>query len=230
MGCVAIIPARGGSKRLPRKNILPINGLPTIAYPIQAALESGLFNDVIVSTEDAEIAEVAQKHGASILERPESLAQDASTVKQVCTHTLEVLEDNGKLPDSFCCIYATAVFITSDDLIDSAKTLNAKPWPDFVMGVSDYNLQVMQAMHADNGYLTPRFPDEIHKQSQLQPDYVASCGMFYWAKTTAFLETQSFYGEKLCGHFIPRLRACDLDTPEDYELAQVIADFVFNKQ
>ncbi len=114
MRSVAIIPARGGSKRLPRKNILSIEGRPMLTYPVSAALESGTFDDVVVSTEDEEISGIARAAGARVLERPEELAEDRAKVAQVCLHALNELEKEGAPIDKFCCVYATAIFLARE--------------------------------------------------------------------------------------------------------------------
>src|SRR5690606_5014107 len=116
---VAIIPARGGSKRLPRKNVLPFMGKPLIAWPIQVALESGLFSQVIVSTEDKEIAAVAEEYKATVILRPAHLAMDTSTVVEVCLHAIEHLQSRQSSIEAICCIYATAALIAQQDLKES---------------------------------------------------------------------------------------------------------------
>ena len=220
---IAVIPARGGSKRLPRKNIIPVQGNPIISYPIAAAKESGLFDDVIVSTEDAEIEEIALKYGAKVLKRPADLAEDTATVVQVCRHVLESFDVENR-PDCFCCIYATAVFLQPRDLLQSFEILTNPPEPDFVMGVSDYNLPPVQALEEKDGFLQYKWPEYEGMQSQFYPQLSASNGTLYWARTRAFLKTLSFYGHRLKGYKTPRIRAVDLDTREDLELVEIIAE------
>lgn len=220
---VAIIPARGGSKRLPRKNILEIMGRPMLSYPIGAALESGLFSQVIVSTEDEKISQIAESVGARVVERPHDLAGDRATVVQVCLHTLSLLDQEQGSPDRFCCIYPTAVFITAADLKASVRLLDENPPADAVMGVSDYNLPPVQALKTVGGFLRPKWPEYVRLQSQLQPKLVGDTGTIYWARTEAFAAETSFYARKLKGFPIPRKRAVDIDTPEDLDLARTLA-------
>jgi N-acylneuraminate cytidylyltransferase len=220
---VAIIPARGGSKRLPRKNILEILGRPMLAYPVGAALESGLFSQVIVSTEDEEIARVGESFGARIVERPEALAEDRATVVQVCLHTLSVLQQEQCSFDRFCCIYPTAVFITASDLSASVRMLDEEPAADVVMGVSEYNLPPVQALEAKGGFLRPKWPEYVRLQSQFHPKLVADTGTIYWARAEAFATEMTFYARKLKGFSIPRKRAVDIDTPEDLDVARTLA-------
>ena len=218
---VAVIPARGGSKRLPRKNILDVKGAPMISYPIAAALESHLFETILVSTEDKEIAGVAEKYGAEVLERPLELATDRAGVVQVCSQVLETLEGQGRLPECFCCIYATALFITPGDLRDSFEKIMADKGPDVVMGVSEFNLQPVQALEqTPGGTLEFKWPQYLRVQSQFHPELVASNGTLYWARTRPFMENPDFYPKKLQGHRIPWIRAIDIDTPEDLENAR----------
>jgi CMP-N-acetylneuraminic acid synthetase len=217
MSTVALIPARGGSKRLPRKNILPIAGLPMLAWPIHAARESGLFDRVCVSTEDAEIAEVARRHGAEVIERPPAIAEDRSTVVQVCLHALETQPDI----DLLCCVYATACLLRSKTLIDSRALLDAAPSADFVMGVSEYEHPPVQALKADEqGFLSYMWPEWRGVQSQFQPHLVVSNGTLYWARAEALRRERSFYGSRLKGFVVPADEVADIDTAEDLERAR----------
>lgn len=227
---IAIIPARGGSKRLPRKNILPILGKPALYYPVQAALGSGLFDQVIVSTEDEQIKQTAEGFGATVMERPEALARDTAGVGQVCRDVLERLDSNGIRPTRFCCIYATAVFITPKDLQESFLMMEEPSCPEVVMGVSAFNLHPVQALeNKEDGWLRPKWPEYNRLQSQFHPRLVASNGTFYWADTRAFLNNKSFYTDRLRGYEIPWIRAIDLDTPEDYRNAQLLAPLFLGK-
>ncbi len=221
---VAIIPARGGSKRLPRKNILPVLGKPALFYPVQAAFKTGLFDRVIVSTEDDQIKQVAEESGAKVMERPRELAGDRTSVVRVCQDVLEQLNGQGIHPTCFCCIYATALFITPKDLQDSFLLLEKFSDAQIVMGVSTFNLHPVQALETlDNGCLAPKWPDYNRLQSQFHPKLVASNGTFYWADTQAFLKNKTFYPDKLKGYEIPWIRAIDLDTAEDYKNVQLLA-------
>jgi pseudaminic acid cytidylyltransferase len=223
---IAIIPARGGSKRLPRKNIVQITGKPILTYPVKAALDSELFNEVIVSSEDEKILEIARQVGARAILRPRELAQDHSTVVEVCLHIIDEFARQKKMVSEFCCIYATALFLTVTDLRDSFRLLTSPPPSDFVMGVSHYDLHPVQALKRKGEYLTSMWPEYKGLQSQFYPDLVASNGTLYWARVEAFRKTRSFYGDRLKGYEIPRGRAVDIDTPEDLELARQLAEQV----
>ncbi|WP_035724223.1 acylneuraminate cytidylyltransferase family protein [Fodinicurvata fenggangensis] len=219
MRAVAIIPARGGSKRLPRKNILPLGGRPMIAHPIRLARESGLFERVVVSTEDTEIAEIARIAGAEVFERDTELATDKATVVQVCLDALRRLEQEGTELDAFCCLYATAAFLTMQDVQDSRVRLFGPPEADYVMGVSEYPIHPFKALRSEDGYLKAVWPESAQLKSQEYPAMCASNGTLYWARSGAFIQEQSFYGQRLVGYELPPNRAIDIDTREDYDWA-----------
>ena len=229
MNRVAIIPARGGSKRLPRKNILEIMGRPMLSYPVGAALKSGLFSQVIVSTEDEEISAIAESAGARVV-RPAALAQDRATVVQVCLHVLSVLKRERQLPVLFCCIYPTAVFITPADLAGSAALMDEPPPADVVMAVSEYNLPPVQALETAGGFLRPKWPEYVSLQSQFHPELVADTGTLYWARTGAFQAEMTFYSRRLKGFAIARKRAVDIDTPQDLDVARTLAPLLMKDE
>lgn len=209
---VALIPARGGSKRLPRKNILDVGGVPILARPIMAARATGLFEQIYVSTEDAEIAEIAKQYGAEVIERPPQIAEDRSTVVQVCLHALETHPEISLM----CCIYATAVLLEPETITAAYKLLGGDSEADFVMGVSEYEHPPVQALKADdNGYLSYMWPEWRGMQSQFHPHLVVSNGTFYWARRQALLEEKTFYGRRLRGFTVPSDQVSDIDTKED---------------
>lgn len=216
MNQIAIIPARGGSKRLPRKNILPINGKPMITYPISAALKSKMFDAVIVSTEDDEIADIAEQQGAVVQWRPLELAQDRSTVVQVCTQVLTLPQYQGV--EAFCCIYATAVLLQEQDIVSSRQLLDIET--NVVMGVTQYNYQPVQALKQQNGYLSLMWPEYGNIQSQFYPELCVDTGTLYWAKTATFLKSATFYGSTLRGYPIDNNKTVDINTAQDYERAK----------
>ena len=213
---IAIIPARGNSKRLPRKNILPLGGMPMLSYPVRAAIGSGIFDQVIVSTEDAEIASIAEKCGAMVHYRSKELAQDRSTMAQVCLSVLSEYSCH-----EFCCLYATAVLITSDTIIQAYNDLHQHPKADYVMGVSKYNLPPVQALKYDeDGFLSYMWPEFRGVQSQFHPDLCVSNGSFVWADTKVFMREKTFYGTKLKGYLVSNEEMIDIDTHDDYLLAR----------
>lgn len=183
-----------------------------LAYPIETAHASGLFDRVYVSTEDEEIAFVARRFGADIIQRPNDIANDQSTVAQVCLHALETIPEI----DILCCIYATAVLLKPDTVKAAHRLLDAEPQADFVMGVSEYEHPPVQALKADaHGYLSYMWPDWKGVQSQLHPHLVVSNGTFYWARREALLKERTFYGSRLRGAIVPADEASDIDTSKD---------------
>lgn len=215
---VAIIPARGGSKRLPRKNILPLGGIPLLQRVVKTCLDSGAFSKVIVSTEDSEIALLAEKAGATIHHRDGALAQDRSTVVEVCLDVLDV-EDC----DAFCCVYATSALLKQDTLKASSDCFNGCPEASVLMGVSSFNYSPVQALNVDDsGFAEMLYPDFMKIQSQFHPKTRVSNGTFYWARKPSFLKEKSFYSERLKVFDVPESEVCDLDTPADLEKLQLI--------
>ena len=218
---LAIIPARGGSKRLPRKNIVLVDGRPVIAYPIAAALNSGLFYSVVVSTEDDEIAEVSRHAGAVVIARPAALATDEAHEFGACLHVLDRLAEEHADPVAFCIIYPTAAFILPDDLIQSAAMLDSPPEADVVMAVVEYPIHPYKALKtSQDGYLEMLFPVEAKQRSQFYPKMVGSCGAFYWMRVSHFRRDQNYYPSRLVGYQLAPDRVIDIDTPADLAWAQ----------
>ncbi|MFA9462553.1 cytidylyltransferase domain-containing protein [Thiohalorhabdus methylotrophus] len=215
MDRLAIIPARGGSKRLPRKNLADLGGRPVVSRVIHTALESALFDRVVVSTEDKEIGEVAAGAGAEVHWRDPSLATDQASVIEVCSDLLGGLRE---VPERFCCLYATAAFLAPGDLKDSEAFLAGA---DVVMGVSGYPIHPYKALEeSEHGFLRPKWPTENDKKSQYFPWFVASNGTFYWARTEPFLKEPTFFPNRLKGYELPPERAVDIDTVEDLQWAR----------
>lgn len=216
---VVIIPARGGSKRIPRKNIIDVCGKPMLAWAVETALSTDLFSSVIVTTEDKEIADVALKHGADVALRPDDLATDTAEEIYAYQH---VISDLSVQPEYFCAIYPTAILLKADDLVQSYNLLDEET--DVVMGVSEYPIHPYKALKNEGtGFLGMVHPHECNNlRSQDYPYYVASNGTFYWFKTASFMKEPNYFPEKLRGHVVPRDRAVDIDVPDDLTLAKVL--------
>ncbi len=183
-----------------------------LARPIMAARATELFDHIYVSTEDAEIAEIAKQYGAEVIERPPQIAEDRSTVVQVCLHALASHPEI----DLICCIYATAVLLEPETITAAHKLLIGESEADFVMGVSEYEHPPVQALKADdNGYLSYMWPEWRGIQSQFHPYLVVSNGTFYWSRRQALLEEKTFYGRRLLGSTVPYEQVSDIDTSED---------------
>lgn len=222
---VAIIPARGGSKRIPRKNILPFGGKPMIAWAIHAARDSGLFDDVVVSTDDTEIAQVAREAGASVpFIRPAELSDDMSPARGVINHAIRTIEGaTGQTVDVACCIYATAALITPEDLTQARALLEDRDDTRFVFAAASYPHPVQRAMVETNaGGVEMLFPEHAKTRSQDLSETFHDAGMFYWGRRDAFIEEHPMFSPRSRPWVIPRERAQDIDTPEDWAFAEAL--------
>ncbi|MCC6642345.1 MAG: acylneuraminate cytidylyltransferase family protein [Deltaproteobacteria bacterium] len=217
-GRLAIIPARGGSKRLPRKNVLPFLGRPMIVHTIEQARESGCFERVVVSTEDEEIGAIARQAGAELHARPERLAGDTATVVEVCLEVLRCEEERGRSYEVFACLYATAPLRSAGDI--AAVVALVDDTHPFALAATTYALAPHQALRVTtDGTLLPMWTDLVNlRASELGP-LVVDNGSTYAARVGEFRTARSFYGPGLRGHVMPRQRSVDIDEPADYELA-----------
>jgi N-acylneuraminate cytidylyltransferase len=217
---VAIIPARGGSKRIPRKNIKPFFGRPMISYSIRAALDSGLFDSVVVSTDDAEIADVARSCGADIpFMRPPSLANDHAGTGAVVIHALEWFRKNGINYDAACCIYATAPLLEPERLKEGWEKLQGRR---FAFSVTSYAFPIQRALkQTADGSVDMFWPENLTKRSQdLEPAY-HDAAQFYWGWTDAWLNGEIAFSPISAPVILPRTQVVDIDTPEDWEMAEM---------
>lgn len=231
MSAIAIIPARGGSKRLPRKNIADIGGRPLLSYPVETALESGVFEHVIVSSEDDEILTIADKYGAHALKRPAALATDTVHELEACADILQ--REAFKDYTFFCVIYPAALFITGDDLNKSYAQLQENNQASGVMCVSPFNYHPYKALRSgDEGFLEMMFPDQAVRRSQHYPHLTASNGTFYWLRSDVFLNNsdKGYYQDHMLGYEIPATRAVDIDTPADLEEARLLMTMMKDKK
>lgn len=223
-GNVAIIPARGGSKRIPRKNLKTFAGLPIIAHSIRAALSSGLFEQVVVSTDDPEIEAVAREFGAQVpFRRPASLADDHATTHAVVSHALQTLAGQGHVLTHACCIYATAPFVQQRYLQEGLALLRQHPERSFAFSVCNFGFPVQRALTLDDqGALVPLYPQFRETRSQdLTPAY-QDAGQFYWGRVDAWLRHEVLYSERSLPVIIPRHLVQDIDTEDDWLRAQYL--------
>jgi pseudaminic acid cytidylyltransferase len=223
MTAVAIIPARGGSQRLPRKNIADFLGRPILAYTVAAAIESGCFARVVVSTEDDEIAEVASRIGAVVDRRLPELASHEAGLVDVCLDFLEREEREGRLWQTMACLYATAPLRNAQDIRDTVGLLESERC-GFAMAVTSYDHYPHQALKFESGAtLTPMWPDIVAKRGSDLPPLRAGNGSTYVVDVAEFRRHRSFYGPNLRGHDMPRARSVDIDTRDDLDFAIWIA-------
>jgi N-acylneuraminate cytidylyltransferase len=217
---VAIIPARGGSKRIPRKNVRSFFDKPLICHVIETALKAEVFARVIVSTEDDEIAEVARKAGAETpFERPQSLADDHGTTAAVIAHAVQFLLDEGMEPDGICCIYPTAPMMTVEDL-QQGRQLFEEGRAEFVCTVTTFPSPIEWALRiTPEGNTAMLNPEHVETRSQDLEERFLDAGQLYWGKPEAWLAQRSpVVGARPL--MLPRWRVQDIDTPEDWEMAE----------
>jgi N-acylneuraminate cytidylyltransferase len=231
MKAVAIIPARGGSKRIPRKNIKDFCGQPIIAYSIQTAQNSGLFDRIIISTDDEEIAEVSRQYCAEIpFMRPKELADDYTGTTDVIAHATKWLRENKYQVEAVCCIYPTAPFISADDLSQGLSTLKPGNW-DYVFSVTDYASTIFRSFkELPSGGIEMFFPDMFPKRSQDLPEALHDAGQFYWGLPEAWVSGKRLFDQKSCTLRIPRWRVQDIDTIDDWHRAEMIYNCLFSKK
>ncbi|MFG0417584.1 pseudaminic acid cytidylyltransferase [Pseudomonas sp. zjy_8] len=218
---LAVIPARGGSKRIPRKNIKPFCGKPMIAWSIEAALASGCFDAVIVSTDDTEIAEVARHYGADVpFMRPAELSDDYAGTVPVIRHATEWFIANGQAPEQVCCIYATAPFVTGEGIRRGLDAL-ANNDCDYAFSVTSYAFPIQRAIRITPVGRVEMFnPDHFNTRSQDLEEAYHDAGQFYWGRASAWLEGKILFGTYAVPVKLPRHRVQDIDTLEDWVRAE----------
>lgn len=218
---LAIIPARGGSKRIPRKNIRTFAGKPMIAYAIDAARASGCFDHVVVSTDDAEIAEIAVQSGAETpFVRPAELADDHTPTVPVIAHAIDACATLGWHINYACCIYPGVPLIDALDIERALKQLRAAPQALFSFPVADFPSPIQRALRRGvDGKVEPFDPRHVNTRTQdLEPAYF-DAGQFYWGSTQAWKSGAAIHGNATT-IILPEWRVVDIDTPEDWERAE----------
>ena len=227
---IAVIPARGGSKRIPRKNIKNFNGKPMIAWSIEAAKSSGLFDHIIVSTDDAEIANVAKQWGAEVpFMRPEELSNDYAGTTEVIAHATQWGLDEGFDLESVCCIYATAPFVQVKDIKRGCEALDSGDW-DYAFTVTDFAAPIFRSFkQTEQGGLEMFFPEHFGTRSQDLPVALHDAGQFYWGRPEAWIQGKRIFDNRSKPIVIPRWRVQDIDTQEDWERAEILAPVIMGR-
>lgn len=216
---IAVIPARGGSKRLPRKNVLPFDGKPMLIWSCEAARESKLFDRVIVSTDDKEIATVAEQYGFEVDIRPAELGSDTASVAEVCFELLNRLGSDNEVYDLLCVLYATAPLRTAEDIIRLVDLIENEG-ADSAHAMTTYAHHPHQMMIPDaEGNYIYAWPLVATKKSQELPEAAIGNGSTYAVSCNLFMQTKSFSAGKLKGYFMPKMRSIDIDTQEDLDIA-----------
>ena len=218
---LAVIPARGGSKRIPRKNIKPFGGLPMIVWSIRAAINSQCFDRIIVSTDDSDIAEVANQHGAEVpFVRPANLSDDHTGTISVIAHAIGWQNQYGQTATEVCCLYATAPFVEATDLQRGLGVLK-NTGAEYAFSVTSYAFPIQRAIRITAEKRVEMFqPEHFNTRSQDLPEAWHDAGQFYWGQAQAWLAAKPLFSQGSAPVPLPRYRVQDIDTPEDWERAE----------
>ncbi|ACS81678.1 pseudaminic acid cytidylyltransferase [Maridesulfovibrio salexigens] len=220
--CIAVIPARGGSKRIKNKNIKDFASKPILYYSITAAIESGLFSHVIVSTDSDDIAEVAEKYGAiAPFRRPAELSDDYTPTAPVLMHAIDWAMENGINAKHACCIYPTAPFVRPADLKEGFELLTSKD-AHSVLAVTTFPFPIQRALRINSkGFMEMFWPEHEMTRSQDLPEAYHDAGQFCWVNCKKFRKNNRMYSEETIPVTLPRNLVQDIDTLEDWEAAEV---------
>ena len=219
---LCVIPARGGSKRIPRKNIKSFCGQSMIGYSIKAAIASGCFDKIIVSTDDQEIAEVAKSFGAAVpFMRPDELANDYTATIPVIKHAIEWFDDQGQSPSEVCCLYATAPFVQADSIRKAYKKMKQEK-VDYCFTVTSFAFPIQRAIKitAENR-IEMFYPEHFETRSQDLEESYHDAGQFYWGKAEAFKQQKSLFSKSATPYILPQHLVQDIDTMEDWKKAEL---------
>lgn len=221
MKSLCIIPARGGSKRIPRKNIKPFMGKPIMVYSIEAALESGIFDEVMVSTDDEEFAEVARQYGASVpFLRSEATANDYATTVDVLLEVIETYKQRGMEFDTICCLYSTAPFVTSERLKEASSKLSDSVDACFTM--VEYSYPIQRSLRINEvGQVEMKYPEHLKSRTQDLEKVYHDAGQFYFVKTKTLIEEKTVWCKHTAPLVLSELEVQDLDTLTDWQLAEM---------
>lgn len=219
---IAVIPARGGSKRIPRKNVRAFGGRPMIAWPITAAIESGCFDRIIVSTDDDEIASIAQAYGAEApFRRPPELSDDHTPTIPVIAHAVRWQRQSAHV-ERACCIYATSPMLLAEDVRAGRAVLDASG-TDYVFSVTSYPFPIQRALRIDVDGRTSMFqPEHREARSQDLEEAFHDAGQFYWGRADAWVAGRPIFDKASAAVRLPRKRVQDIDTIEDWERAELL--------
>jgi N-acylneuraminate cytidylyltransferase len=226
---VAIITARGGSKRIPRKNIKEFLGAPIISYPISAALDSSVFDEVMVSTDDAEIADVAIRRGAKVpFFRSPATSHDLAMTAEVVVEVLHEYSTRGRDFAFACCIYPTAPFVTAHMLAKGYEALRAHNM-DSVIPVVRFGYPIQRAMRIVEGRLEMIWPENLNMRSQDLPAAFHDAGQFYWLNVEAFVDQKKLFMRNTAALEIPESETQDIDNEEDWKIAEIKYSILRNR-
>jgi len=220
---LCVIPARGGSKRIPQKNIRDFCGKPILAYSIEAALASSCFDKVIVSTDDEEIASIAKKYGAEVpFLRPEELSDDYTGTNEVIKHAIEWYQNNNESISFVCCIYATAPFVESKYIKEGYEKIISSN-KSFAFTVTSFPFPIQRAIRINNNNeVEAIWPENTLKRSQDLEDAYHDAGQFYWGRSESFVNDEVIFSTASVAVLLPRHLVQDIDTLEDWHRAELM--------
>ena len=221
MNSLCIIPARGGSKRIPRKNIKEFMGKPIIAYSIDAALKSGVFDEVMVSTDDEEIAGVARQFGADVpFLRSAETSNDYATTVDVLLEVVNRYKEQGKVFDTICCLYSTAPFVTSERLKEASSQISNTV--DACFTIVQYSYPIQRSLRInENNCVEMKFPEHLNSRTQDLEKVFHDAGQFYFVKTDSLVNEKTVWCKRTAPLILSELEVQDLDTLSDWQLAEM---------
>lgn len=224
---IAVIPARGGSKRIPRKNIRDFCGHPIIAKPIEEAIRSECFDRIIVSTDDLEIAAVSRKYGAEVpFIRPANLSDDHTGTTRVIAHAIGWVTEHIQLVTNVCCIYPAAPFVRAEDISRGLQILEEAD-ADYALAVTNYAFPIQRAIRINKDRRIEMFQSEyFNTRSQDLEEAWHDAGQFCWGRAEAWLEAKPVFDRGTAPVLLPRYRVQDIDTQEDWHRAEILFDLL----
>jgi N-acylneuraminate cytidylyltransferase len=227
---IAVIPARGGSKRIPRKNIKPFHGKPMIAWSIEAARESGVFDRIIVSTDDNEIMDIARNWGAEVpFKRPPELSNDYAGTIEVIAHATRWALAEGMKFNAVCCIYATAPFVQALDVAQGLEALESGDWA-YAFSCTDFPAPIFRSFEKSaEGGVRMFFPQHFTARSQDLPEALHDAAQFYWGRPESWIDGKRIFDVHSKPILLPRWRVQDIDNQADWDRAELIAPSILDK-
>jgi len=228
---VCVIPARGGSKRIPNKNIKKFCGKPIIAWSIETAIKSQCFDKIVISTDDEKIANVAKQYGAEVpFFRPDQLADDFTGTVAVISHAVNWISENWQEPDYACCLYATAPFVRPEDIQYGLEKIKQEE-ADYVFSVASFESPIQRAFRInENARVEMMYPENLNERSQDLEEAYYNAGQFYWGTGDAWKSGKRVLSGNSAPIIVPRGRVQDIDTPEDWEHAELLFNWLMEKQ
>lgn len=225
---IAIIPARGGSKRIPKKNIKQFCGKPMIAYSIDAAYKSNLFDRVIVSTDDESIEKLAQRYGVEVIKRPKELADDFTPTIPVIAHAIQHINENLNNIVAVCCIYATAPFIQASYIKEAYEKLLSEN-ADYAFPTTTFPFPIQRAVTIKDNKVEMFYPEHFNTRSQDLQEAYHDVGQFYWGTPEAWVKGTPIFSKNATSIVLPRYLVQDIDTIEDWQRAEIMHKVLHNE-